>query len=336
MADVFISYSRTDRDRCTAIRTALSELKVDVWSDVGIAPGSAFDREIEKQIGTAEALLVLWSPHSTQSDWVRNEARTGKVRDRLIAVQIVPCELPLEFHSIQSDLLPIGTEGTAQPTWLNLLSRLGDILDRPGLAEYTRLRSEGDLDGWKHWLRRYASDPLAADVIDRIVDYAMPDMRKQLAGERSKRTTLEAAIAEHTDSASAQSAEIATSARELVRVRTELEEARTSRRQAEAELERFRIASGGKVDVSAGEVGIGIMLMDRQAKYVALLLWAFAITFGWENLSRLFDGRGGLGDVFWLAFTVIALCMPAALLTGKLVRKRLVMPQLESQKESED
>ena len=104
MADVFISYSRKDRERCTAIREALTELGVDVWFDVGIGAGSAFDREIEKQIEEARALLVLWSADSVESDWVRNEARTGKVRDRLVAVQIDECELPLEFQSIQAEL----------------------------------------------------------------------------------------------------------------------------------------------------------------------------------------------------------------------------------------
>ena len=330
MAEVFISYSRKDRDRCAAIRAKLTELGVDVWSDVGIAAGSAFDREIEKQIETAQALLVLWSQDSVESDWVRNEARTGKVRDRLIAVQLEECELPLEFHSIQAEVMPQGAEGGAHPAWLNLLSRLGDILDRPGLAEYARLREDGDLDGWKRWLRRFASDPLAADVIDRIVDYAMPDMRRQLASERARRAALEAELAEQVDTSSAHSAQIATGAREVVRLRAELEEARSGRRQAEGELERFRVASGGKADVSAGEDGIGIMMRDRQATYVAVLLWLFAITFGWENLSRLLDGNGGLGDVFWLGFTIVALCLPAALLTGKLLRKRFAMARLEA------
>ena len=58
MADVFISYSRKDRDRCNAIREALTALEVDVWSDVGIGAGSAFDREIEKQIETVSACRV--------------------------------------------------------------------------------------------------------------------------------------------------------------------------------------------------------------------------------------------------------------------------------------
>ncbi|MDG2003290.1 MAG: toll/interleukin-1 receptor domain-containing protein [Novosphingobium sp.] len=326
MVDVFISYSRKDRERCNAIREALTQLDVNVWSDVGIGAGSAFDREIERQIEDAKALLVLWSKDSVESDWVRNEARTGKVRDSLVAVQIDECELPLEFHSIQAELLPEGSEGTANTTWLNLLDRIGDILERPGLSEFARLSAEGDLDGWKRWLRGNASDPLAAGVIDKIVDFAMPDMRKQLASERAKRSALEVELTEHADNAKAQSTEIATSARELVRLRSDLEETRSGRQQAEIELEQFRAASGSKA--GSDDSGLGIMLQDKQGLYVALLLWAFAITFSWGNLNDLLDGRGGLGDVFWLIFAIAALFFPAVVITGKLIRKRFATGRL--------
>lgn len=328
VADLFISYSRKDRERCTAIREALIAFDVDVWSDVGIAAGSAFDREIEKQIEEARALLVLWSSNSVESDWVRNEARTGKVRDRLIAVQLDACELPLEFHSVQAEILPEGAEGTAHPAWLNLVSRLGDILGRTGLAEYARLSVEGDLDGWKRWLRRHASDPLAAQVIDRIVDYAMPDMRKQLAAERARRSALEAELAEHADASSARSAEIASGARELVRLRGDLEENRAARVQAETELARFRAATGSKPESETND-GIGVMLHNKQAIYVTVLLWLFAITFSWANLANLLDGRGGFGDVFWLVFALAALFYPAAVITLKLVRKRYALARFD-------
>lgn len=327
MADVFISYSRKDRERCDAIREALSALDVDVWSDAGIGAGLAFDREIEKQVEQARALLVLWSAYTVESDWVRNEARTGKVRDRLVAVQIEPCELPLEFQSIQAELMPEGAEGTGHPTWLNLLDRLGEILERAGLAEYARLSANGDREGWKRWLRRNASDPLAAGVIDRIVDYAMPDMRKQLAGERARREALEAEMAEHSDNVSAKAAELAASTRELVRLRSDLEETRSARQQAETELERFRAASGSKA--GSEDSGIGTMLQDRQALYVAILLWAFALTFSWENIDKLLDGRAGFGDIFWLIFAIAALFLPAGIITGKLIRTRFAMSRLD-------
>ncbi len=323
MADIFISYSRSDRERCTAIRGALEALKVDVWSDAGIGAGSSFDREIEREIAAAKALLVLWSAASAESDWVRNEARTGKERSGLIAVQLEPCQLPLEFRSIQAEILPEGAEGSDNPVWLGMLARLGDLVGRPGLAEYAKLNRAGTLDDWKRWLARYAADPLASGVIDNIVERAMPDLRQQLAGERAKRTALEAELAEHADASKAQSGEVATNARELVRLRRELDEARSGQRDAETELARFRAASGGKGGAEDGGLsGLGIVLENRVALYVGALLWIVAIWFCWGPLNKLMDGYGGLSDVFWLAFGIVGLIGPAAIVSIKILRKR--------------
>ena len=209
----------------------------------GPIAGSARDRPspgIEREIGAAKALLVLWSATSAEFDWVLNEARTGKERSGLIAVQLEPCQLPLEFRSIQAEILPEGAESGDNPVWLGVLARIGDLIGRPGLAEYAKLNRAGTLDDWKRWLARYAADPLASGVIDNIVERAMPDMRQQLAGERAKRTALEAELAEHVDaSRTPESGEVATNARELVRLRRELDEARSGQRDAEAELARF-------------------------------------------------------------------------------------------------
>jgi hypothetical protein len=330
MADVFISYSRSDRDRCTLIRDALEALKVSVWFDAGIGAGASFDREIEREIDAAKALLVLWSEASSQSDWVRNEARTGKERSGLIAVQLQPCQLPLEFRSIQAELLPEGAEGTDNSVWLGILARIGDLVGRPGIAEYARLSHTGSLADWKRWLTRYAADPLASDVIDNIVERAMPDMRQQLAGERAKRSALEAELAEHNDASKAQSAEVTTGARELVRLRRELDDARNGQREAEAELGRFRAASGSKGDVADGGLaGLGIVLEHRLSLYLGGLLWIVAIWFCWGPLKKLIDGNGALSHVFWLAFGIVALVGPAGIVTMKILRKRSALAQEE-------
>lgn len=326
MADLFISYSRNDRDRCTAIRDALTALKVNVWSDARIGAGSHFDREIEREIQAATALLVLWSEHSVESDWVRNEARTGKEENRLVATQIGPCQLPLEFRSVQAELLPEGAEGTDNPAWLNVVARIGELTGRSGLGEYARLSVSGTLDEWKRWLARHASDPLAGNVIDDIVARAMPDMRQQLAGERAKRAALEAELAEHTDAAKAQSAEVATSAREVARLRRELEEARVGQREAEGELSRFRAASGGRSgEAGVSLAGLGIVLEERLALYLCGLLWLGGLWFCWGGLSKLMQGYAGFGDIFSIAFGVIAILIPAVILTFKIVRKRGAM-----------
>jgi hypothetical protein len=330
MADLFISYSRNDRERCTAIRDALAALKVNVWSDARIGAGSSFDREIEREIEAAKALLVLWSEDSVESDWVRNEARTGKEGGRLVATQIAPCQLPLEFRSIQAELLPEGAEGTDNQAWINVLSRIGELLNRPGLAEYGRFHASGTLEDWKRWLARYPADPLAGDVIDNIVERAMPDIRQQLAGERAKRQALEAELAEHADASKAQSAEVATGARELARLRRELDEARTARSAAEGELARFQAASGGKAgEAGAALAGLGIVLESRLAVYLCVLLWIAGLWFIWGGLSKLMDGYAGFGDIVSIAFGVLALLAPAVILTVKILRKRSAMAREE-------
>lgn len=330
MADIFISYSRNDRDRCTAIRDHLEALKVSVWFDAGIGAGSSFDREIEREIEAAKALLVLWTEESVESDWVRNEARTGKERSGLIAVQLRECQLPLEFRSIQAEILEEGAEGTDNLVWLNILNRIGELLERPGLAEYARLREKGSTDDWKAWLSRYSADPLAPSVIDRIIESATPDTSQQLAGERAKRAAMEAELGELTAASKAQAGEVASNARELVRLRREMDQAQSGQKEAEAELERFREASGGKSGAdNGGLTGLGIVLEDKVAIYITLLLWVVAVQFVWEPLSQLIKGYGGLGDVFWIAFGVVALALPAGLMTMKILRKRKAMANEE-------
>lgn len=326
MADLFISYAREDRPRCTRIRDALAEFKLDVWVDAGIAAGDSFDRKIEKEIDQAAGVMVLWSETSAQSNWVRNEARTGAERDALVAVKLDECTLPLEFRSIHTDLLPEGGENEAHPVWLNLLARIGELTGRPGLPDYARLRHENaDVEAWKRWLTRHAGDPLAGEVIETVIGSASPEMRRQLAEERAKRAALEAELAELRDSSKAHSGEIATSARETARMRHELETAQQSLAAAEAEIDRLRAGSGLPAKRGfweSDQAGVGLVLDDRLGLYVGALLWIFAIGFTWGPLKQIVDGAGGVDDIFWLVLGVLLLIVPAAIVTLRLIQRR--------------
>jgi len=46
-----------------------------VWWDPEIAPGQEFDRQIAAELSLARAVLVVWTPGSVESSWVRGEAR---------------------------------------------------------------------------------------------------------------------------------------------------------------------------------------------------------------------------------------------------------------------
>ena len=77
MADVFISYARQDKTRVAPLVAAIEASGWSVWWDPEICPGQEFDRQIVAELKIATAVLVVWTPNSVESRWVRGEAREG-------------------------------------------------------------------------------------------------------------------------------------------------------------------------------------------------------------------------------------------------------------------
>lgn len=335
MADVFISYSRGDRPRATELRDALAALEVDVWFDVGIVAGSSFDREIERELAAAKAVVVLWSEASVASDWVRNEARSAKERGVLVAVELEPCQLPLEFRSVQAERLEQGAAASGDRSWAALAARIGELIGRPGLGAYVRLGGASGPARYRQWLGRYPSDPLVAVVVDRLADAAAPGVRDELNVERARRTALEAELAEHASTANARAGELAGAAREIAMLKHARDAADQSRRDAEAEAARLRAEAGDAAGTRAPwervAEGTGIRLDQRLAYYVTGVLWLFVITFLAGPIGQLNKGYAGTDDIFWLVIGLIFLATPAAILTIKLLRRRALDARLREQ-----
>ncbi len=79
MADIFISYASDDRARVKPLAEALGRKGWSVWWDRKIIAGQAFDQAIERELETARCVVVLWSAHSTASEWVKNEAAVASL-----------------------------------------------------------------------------------------------------------------------------------------------------------------------------------------------------------------------------------------------------------------
>lgn len=333
MADLFISYSRADRPRCIQIRDALEKLKLDVWFDAGIDAGDNFDRKIEKEIDAAQGVMVLWSANSVESNWVRNEARTGAESDRLVAVQLDDCTLPLEFRSIHTEPLSEGAEKSGSPTWYRLLDRIGKITNRPGLAEYSRLQSEdADVATWRQWLSQYGNDPLGEEVLDSVIGAASPEMRRQLAEEKAKRAALEAELDELRQSSKAHSGEIATSAREVSRLKHDFDKVQHELSAAEVEIERLRETSGlshGRGFWEGDKSAVGLVLDERLGVYVGALLWVLSGWFLWEPLKLLMEDRAGLGSITLIVLGIILLLIPTIIVSIRIYLHRKAMIDAE-------
>ena len=83
-ADVFISYSRARSVEAAELASELADLGYEVWWDTSLLPTGSFGAEIDRQLDAAKAVIVIWSPESLRSKWVRSEASHGDRQDKLV------------------------------------------------------------------------------------------------------------------------------------------------------------------------------------------------------------------------------------------------------------
>src|SRR5262249_25236622 len=73
-----------------------------VWWDRRMVAGDKIHDVIEEEIEKAKAVIVLWSPISVKSDWVRGEAQTAHELTKLVPVKIEECNLPINYRGIHT------------------------------------------------------------------------------------------------------------------------------------------------------------------------------------------------------------------------------------------
>ena len=111
----FISYAHTDTEIARRLAGDLISNGVDVFADFwDLQPGdSIVDKIFEQGIGNAEFVLILLSPASVASRWVKQELDTGLVRritgqTRLIPVIVEQAEVPVSLRSLKWVDLTVG------------------------------------------------------------------------------------------------------------------------------------------------------------------------------------------------------------------------------------
>ena len=130
MADIFVSYSRQDKARVAPLVAAIEAQGWSVWWDPEIATGQEFDRQITAELRAAAAVLVVWTPTSVESRWVRGEARDAADRGVLVPVRFEAAELPIDVRAIHTTDLDNWREDSASPAIQELLRSLGAMIAR--------------------------------------------------------------------------------------------------------------------------------------------------------------------------------------------------------------
>lgn len=121
MADVFISYAREDNARAEQVARALEAQGLEVFWDSEIPPGQTWADYIESKLTSCRAVVVLWSEHSTRSQWVREEARMGRDKGKLIPAMLDGSPAPFGFGEVQAANLSTWNGEPDHPEWARTL-----------------------------------------------------------------------------------------------------------------------------------------------------------------------------------------------------------------------
>ena len=98
-ADVFISYSREDKEKVLELTAKLRAAGVPLWIDVGGIDGARmWGEEIVNALDNAKVLLLMVSESSVRSHNVAKEVVLASERKgRILQVHLEPTQIPPSF-----------------------------------------------------------------------------------------------------------------------------------------------------------------------------------------------------------------------------------------------
>jgi TolB-like protein len=128
--DIFLSYSREDAAVAQRYADAFEREGMSVWWDTALKSGEAYDEVTEAALRGAKAVVVLWSPRSVVSRWVRAEATIADRNKTLVPVMIEPCERPIMFELTQTANLIHWDGNPEDGAWQGFLKDVSQFVGR--------------------------------------------------------------------------------------------------------------------------------------------------------------------------------------------------------------
>jgi hypothetical protein len=136
VADVFISYKSDRRGSAEHLSRMIELHGFSVWFDYFLLSGRDFGKQIEAELRTAKAVIVLWCPLSRESDWVLEEAGYANRQHKLIPVWLERVDQPLGFQRLDTiDLSAWDGSPAGGPGINRLLSEIGRLVGREAHIE---------------------------------------------------------------------------------------------------------------------------------------------------------------------------------------------------------
>lgn len=140
--DIFLSYNREDAARAKSFADAFGAEGLSVWWDVDLRSGEAYDEVTEAALRNAKAVVVLWSPRSVESRWVRAEATLADRKRTLMPAMIEPCDRPIMFELVQTAELSHWRGDRKDPAWRAFAKQVCDVVGK----DVTALNSDSSAE----------------------------------------------------------------------------------------------------------------------------------------------------------------------------------------------
>jgi len=142
----FVSYSQKDERYRQRLDIALSQLQrsklISVWYDRKILPGQEWDREIDKNLESADIILLLISPDFIASDYAYGrEMERAVQRHQSGSAKVVPIILrPCDWQSSPFGMLqalpskgrPVSNWANRDQAWLDVVQGLRRLISSQG------------------------------------------------------------------------------------------------------------------------------------------------------------------------------------------------------------
>lgn len=102
MGHIFISYGHKDSTYAHGLADHLRNMGFDTWIDERLDYGSQWPHEIQTQLDSCDAFILIMTPRSFASDWVQSELQRAKRKRKPIFPLLLEGEEPwLSVESIQ-------------------------------------------------------------------------------------------------------------------------------------------------------------------------------------------------------------------------------------------
>jgi hypothetical protein len=176
--DIFLSYARQDRPTARIFAESLIAEGFRVWWDASLHSGETFDEVIEQRLRDAKAVVVLWSPRSVSSRWVRAEATLADRRNKLAPAIIESCDRPIIFELTHAAELSGWAGDRSDVRWESFVEDLRRLVDAVQEPEPARVEPQPSPVQEVQQPSRHALRPGSDEVIFADRARAVPPLRQ--------------------------------------------------------------------------------------------------------------------------------------------------------------